>query len=123
MLLLSRSKSETVLIGNDIVIKVLYVDRNTVKLGIEAPKSVRILRAELTRFESAPEVAAALNTVVLNTVALNAAKTESKSEMATQSEVDKEIDANSDFQYLPIPGFDTDYAMELENQMLCIAPC
>ena len=118
MLLLSRSKSETVLIGNDIVIKVLYVDRNTVKLGIEAPKSVRILRAELTRFESAPEVAAALNTVVLN-----AAKTESKSEMATQSEVDKEIDANSDFQYLPIPGFDTDYAMELENQMLCVAPC
>ncbi len=55
MLLLSRSKSETVLIGNDIVIKVLYVDRNTVKLGIEAPKSVRGLRA--TRRTSSPKAA------------------------------------------------------------------
>lgn len=47
MLVLTRKKSEMIRIGNDIVVKVIRTGRGTVKLGIEAPTHVRVLRAEL----------------------------------------------------------------------------
>ena len=47
MLVLTRKKSETIHIGDNIVIKVLRTGHGTVKLGIDAPADVRILRAEL----------------------------------------------------------------------------
>jgi carbon storage regulator len=47
MLILSRKLEESIMIGDDIVIKVVAVHEGQVKLGIEAPKSVRILRTEL----------------------------------------------------------------------------
>lgn len=47
MLVLTRKKSEMIQIGADIVIKVIHAGKNTVKIGIEAPEEVRVLRAEL----------------------------------------------------------------------------
>ena len=47
MLVLTRKKNELIQIGNDIVIKVISTGRGKVKLGIEAPASVRVLRMEL----------------------------------------------------------------------------
>lgn len=47
MLVLMRKKSEMIQIGEDIVIKVIQTGPGTVKLGIQAPKNVRVLRAEL----------------------------------------------------------------------------
>lgn len=47
MLVISRKKGESLLIGDDIEITVVKVDENTVKLSISAPKSVTILRKEL----------------------------------------------------------------------------
>ena len=47
MLVLARKKSEMIQIGEDIVIKVIHAGKNTVKIGIEAPARVRVLRAEL----------------------------------------------------------------------------
>ena len=47
MLVLTRKKNEMIHIGNDIVIKVISTGRGKVKLGIDAPTSVRVLRAEL----------------------------------------------------------------------------
>lgn len=47
MLVLSRKKLESIIIGTDIVIKVLKIGSNYVKLGIEAPDGVTIVRAEL----------------------------------------------------------------------------
>lgn len=47
MLVLTRKCSEMIRIGDDIVIKVIKTGRNTVKIGIEAPKSVRVARAEI----------------------------------------------------------------------------
>ena len=54
MLVLTRKRAESIKIGNDIIIKVIQTNRGIVKLGIEAPAHVRILRAELTEFPSAP---------------------------------------------------------------------
>ena len=47
MLVLTRNKSESIQIGDDIEIKILSVDGDQVKLGIEAPKSIDIHRKEI----------------------------------------------------------------------------
>lgn len=47
MLVLTRKRSEKIHIGDNIVIKVIKSGRNSVKIGIEAPDDVRVLRAEL----------------------------------------------------------------------------
>ncbi|MEK5071473.1 carbon storage regulator CsrA [Sporosarcina sp. FSL K6-1508] len=47
MLVLSRKTNETIQIGDDIELRILEVKGDTVRIGIEAPKSVDILRGEL----------------------------------------------------------------------------
>ncbi len=47
MLILSRKEEESVQIGEDIEIKIIQTSRGFVKIGIEAPRSVLILRKEL----------------------------------------------------------------------------
>lgn len=47
MLVLSRKKDESILIGDDITITVIKLDDGTVKLAIDAPKDIKILRKEL----------------------------------------------------------------------------
>jgi len=49
MLVLSRKKNETIRIGEAIELTVLEVEGNSVKLGIEAPEEIRVLRGELWR--------------------------------------------------------------------------
>jgi len=58
MLVLSRRKLEVIHIGQEIVIKVLHVRNGTVRIGIEAPSSVRVLRGELMDNRPAPTVPA-----------------------------------------------------------------
>ena len=47
MLVLSRKKSETIIIGDDIIITVVDVRGDKVRLGIEAPKDVPVHRREI----------------------------------------------------------------------------
>lgn len=47
MLVLSRKLNQEILLGDDIKITVLKVKGNTVRLGIEAPRSVHVIRGEL----------------------------------------------------------------------------
>ncbi|HEX5710334.1 MAG TPA: carbon storage regulator CsrA [Sulfuricurvum sp.] len=47
MLILSRKLDESILIGDSIVVKVVAIDKGVVKLGIEAPHDIRVLRNEL----------------------------------------------------------------------------
>jgi carbon storage regulator len=47
MLIVSRKKSESILIGDDIEVIVTEVGAERVKIGIKAPKGVPILRKEL----------------------------------------------------------------------------
>ncbi len=47
MLVLSRKQNEKIRIGKDIVITIVNLSDNSVKIGIEAPNSVKILRDEL----------------------------------------------------------------------------
>ncbi|MBE6852063.1 MAG: carbon storage regulator CsrA [Ruminococcus sp.] len=47
MLILSRKAGETICINDDIEIKIIEVSGDKVRLGIEAPKDVKVLRSEL----------------------------------------------------------------------------
>lgn len=49
MLVLARKVDEAILIGDDITLKVIAIENGVVKLGIDAPKNVSILRDELAR--------------------------------------------------------------------------
>lgn len=54
MLVLSRKLGEKVVIGNSITITVLEATGNRVRVGIDAPDDVRILRAELACWQDEP---------------------------------------------------------------------
>jgi carbon storage regulator len=47
MLVLSRKQSQRIRVGNSIVVTVVRVSGDKVRLGIEAPDGVRVLREEL----------------------------------------------------------------------------
>ncbi|PIC79854.1 carbon storage regulator [Sporosarcina sp. P18a] len=47
MLVLSRKAGDTIKIADNIEVKILEVKGETVRVGIEAPKSVDIVRGEL----------------------------------------------------------------------------
>lgn len=47
MLVITRKKGESLMIGDDIEITIAKLDDGSVKLGISAPKEVTILRKEL----------------------------------------------------------------------------
>jgi carbon storage regulator len=52
MLVLSRRESERIKLGDSIVLTVVKVAGDRVRLGIEAPPSVLVLRGELKRREA-----------------------------------------------------------------------
>ena len=47
MLVLGRKEEQTIQIGDDIRVTILRIKGNCVRVGIEAPEQVRILREEL----------------------------------------------------------------------------
>lgn len=47
MLVLSRKKNEKIRIGSDIVLNIIAISDNQVRVGIEAPADVKILREEV----------------------------------------------------------------------------
>jgi carbon storage regulator len=47
MLCLGRKLGEKIYVGEDICITVVGIDRDKIRLGIDAPRDLRIMRAEL----------------------------------------------------------------------------
>jgi carbon storage regulator len=54
MLVLSRRENERVKLGNSIVVTVVRLAGDRVRLGIEAPADIRVLRGELESQPAAP---------------------------------------------------------------------
>ncbi len=52
MLVLTRKLQEQIRVGDNITLTVLRVKGNSVRIGIEAPKDVRVVRGELPPKES-----------------------------------------------------------------------
>jgi carbon storage regulator len=47
MLILTRRVDERIIIGDNVIVCVLEIEGNRVKLGLEAPKDIAILREEI----------------------------------------------------------------------------
>ncbi len=47
MLILTRKPGESIIIGDNIIVKVVSIEHGQIKLGIEAPKDLKIYRTEL----------------------------------------------------------------------------
>lgn len=67
MLVLSRKINEKVMIGNDVVITIVKIDRNQVRIGIEAPGHIPVYREEI---------------LPANTIGLAAADTDARESVA-----------------------------------------
>jgi carbon storage regulator len=57
MLVLSRKQSQRIRVGSSIVLTIVRVSGDKVRIGIEAPEEMRVIRDELPRLPNAPEVA------------------------------------------------------------------
>ncbi len=55
MLVLSRKPGERILIGDDVTVTIVRIGPNNVRLGIDAPRDMNIVREELCQ---EPQVAA-----------------------------------------------------------------
>jgi carbon storage regulator CsrA len=52
MLVLSRKQQEQIKIGDQITVTIVRVKGNTVRVGIEAPRDVRVIRGELPKLDA-----------------------------------------------------------------------
>lgn len=46
MLLLTRKKNQVICIGDEIEVTIVHIKGNVVKVGIDAPKTIRVIRKE-----------------------------------------------------------------------------
>jgi carbon storage regulator CsrA len=94
MLVLTRKTQERIHIGDNITISILKLKGNTVRIGIEAPRDVRVLRGELPTFDGTFEIEAT-ETATSQTETSQAApaggESERSHEEATVSELEWEV--------------------------------
>ena len=62
MLVLTRKQDEMIQIGEDIVVKVISAGKGKVKIGVDAPSHVRVMRGELSDEVKAHRLAEAAKT-------------------------------------------------------------
>lgn len=63
MLVLTRKVGEAIVIGNDVVVTVLEVRGGQIRIGIDAPRSLAVHRAEIYRQVTAENQAAVAGAV------------------------------------------------------------
>ena len=85
MLVLTRKIEEQIHIGDNITISILKLKGNTVRIGIEAPRNIRVLRGELLTFEIETAETGTSETATSNSVPA-ACESEQAEEEATVSE-------------------------------------
>lgn len=73
MLVLTRREGESFLVGDEIEIEVLDVKPGVVRIGIKAPRSVRVMRTELVQAVAASNQEAALSADAAQAIALEVA--------------------------------------------------
>lgn len=57
MLVLSRKLGEKIVINGNIVVTVVKIDRNQVRIGVQAPKDVPVYREEIAPVQASRDTA------------------------------------------------------------------
>lgn len=69
MLVITRKKGESLMIGDDIEVTITKIEDGSVKIGIKAPKNVNILRKELLEeIQKENEIASNINLKLLKNI-------------------------------------------------------
>lgn len=56
MLVLTRKEGELLRIGDDIIVEVLAIDKGRVRIGIVAPRDIRVVRGELLLMDKQQQI-------------------------------------------------------------------
>ena len=72
MLILSRKINEKIMIGDDISISIIEIRGDQVRIGVDAPKSVKVFRQEVFDAIRAENKAAVQSVAVLPEIDINA---------------------------------------------------
>jgi carbon storage regulator len=72
MLILSRKVNEKIMIGEDISVSIIEIRGDQVRLGVDAPKSVKVFRQEVFDAIKAENKAAAASTSIFPELDLGA---------------------------------------------------
>lgn len=64
MLVVTRKQDESIVIGNEIEVMVLRIDRNSVRIGVRAPRHISIHRKEIFEEIKRENIAASASQVV-----------------------------------------------------------
>ena len=65
MLIITRRPGEKIMLGDDVVVEVIEVSGSSVRIGIDAPRSLRVFREEIWRAVRDENAAAADTNVQL----------------------------------------------------------
>jgi carbon storage regulator len=65
MLILSRKTNEKIMIGDDISVSIIEIRGDQVRIGVDAPKTVKVFRQEVFDAIKAENKAAALSAPVI----------------------------------------------------------
>ena len=72
MLILSRKINEKIMIGDDISVSIIEIRGDQVRIGVDAPKSVKVFRQEVFDAIKAENKAAAQSAAVLPNLDIDA---------------------------------------------------
>ena len=97
MLVLSRKQDEKIIIGENITITILKIRGNTVRIGIDAPRDIHVMRGELVEEATANNTANPV-TVEFKSNGVNAADKSPSLTVVTQDlEVELDEDQSGNF--------------------------
>ena len=89
MLVLTRKLEEQIRIGDDITISILRVKGNTVRVGIDAPRTVRVVRGELPTHSQAEPSLEATSTLVREPARVDVAENASSDDDTSRGDREK----------------------------------
>ena len=72
MLILSRKTNEKIMIGDDISVSIIEIRGDQVRIGVDAPKTVKVFRQEVYDAIRAENKAAAQSAAVLPVLSIDA---------------------------------------------------
>lgn len=88
MLVLTRKTNEQVSLGDDITITILRINNGSIRIGIDAPRNVRILRSEIDPYSAREEKPEGADQSVTEATAEPQAATTQAAEAGERLEID-----------------------------------